>query len=161
MKTKSTLLILTATAGLFGAFAFAADKSAADTTTPPSSPHHQVPPAAAAEMKAFHEKALATYDVDKNGTLDVDERAVLHDDIRAGRFPAPSLVRHHMAHRMGHHAGLPPEILAQYDTNKDGKLDETEHAAFAADIAAGKVQPPHPRHGSPSSSEGKKAPSGS
>ena len=144
MKSKKTVLILTATAALFGAIAFAAE--------------HSKPSDVAAEMKAFHEKALAAYDVDKNGTLDQDERAVLHDHIRNGKFAIPTAVRHHIAGAIGHHGAkghhgeavsLPPEILAKYDTNKDGKLDEKEHVAFAVDIAAGKVQPPHPRHHAP------------
>jgi hypothetical protein len=140
MKIKNTLLVLTATAGLIGIVAFAADKS---DGAPHGSPHHQMPPELAAEMKAFHEKALATYDVDKNGTLDQDERAVLHDDVRSGKFPIPAAVRKHIAQAIGHGGhpvSLPPEILAKYDTNKDGKLDEKEHIAFAVDIAAGKVR---------------------
>jgi hypothetical protein len=143
MKSKKLLLTLTASTGLFAAIAFAAE--------------HSKPSDMAAEMKAFHEKALAAYDVDKNGTLDQDERAVLHDHIRSGKFPIPAAVRHHIAQAIGHgtkgHHGeavkLSPDILAKYDTNKDGKLDEKEHVAFAVDIAAGKVQPPHPRHHAP------------
>lgn len=161
MKTKPILLILTATAGLLGAIVFAADKP---ERAPHSSPDHQMPADVAADMKAFHQKALAAYDVDKNGTLDQDERAVLHDDVRSGKFSIPAGVRHHIARALGHgqgpHGALPPEILAKYDLNKDGKLDEKEHIAFAVDIASGKLQPPHPRHGAPAA-ESKKAVPGS
>ncbi len=38
--------------------------------------------------------------------------------------------------------GPPAEIVAKYDTNQDGKLDETERAALHADIEAGKVTLP-------------------
>jgi hypothetical protein len=157
MKTKTTLLILAAGAGLLGAIMFAAEKThsgAASHAKPP----HEVPATLAAEMKAFHEKALAAYDVDKNGKLDQDERAVLHDHVRGGKFSIPAAVRHHIAQAIGHHgnsASLPPEILAKYDTNKDGKLDEKEHVAFAVDIAAGLVQPPHSRHAAPAAGEKK------
>ncbi len=158
MKIKTTLLVLSATAGLLGALAFAADKTDGASH---GSPHPQLPPDLAAEMKAFHEKALATYDVDKNGVLDQDEHAVLHDDVRSGKFPLPAAIHQHLAQAMGHHghhASLPPEILARYDTNKDGKLDEKEHIALAADIVAGKVQPPHPLHAAPAADSKKAAP---
>src|SRR5688500_8597758 len=101
-------------------------------------------------MKAFHEEALAAYDVDKNGTLDRDECAMLHDHIGSDKFPNPAAVRQHKGHH-GVAVSLPPEILAKYDTKKDGKVDEKEHVVFAVDIAAGKVQPPHPRHHAPAS----------
>src|SRR5205085_888255 len=45
-------------------------------------------------------------------------------------------------------AGLPKEILDQYDVNQDGKLDETERAALRKDIDDGKIQP-SPRHRGP------------
>jgi hypothetical protein len=144
MKTKPALLLLTATASLLGVLAFAAE--------------HKPPADHAAEMKTFHAKALATYDVDKNGKLDQDERAVLHDDVRSGKFPIPAAVRQHLTQAVMNHGDLPAEILARYDTNKDGKLDEKEHVAFAADILAGNVQPPHPRHAAPHHApDGKKA----
>ena len=146
MKTKP-ILVLTALAGLIGAIAFAAEKKQ-------SAPSAQIPPETAAEMKTFHEKALATYDVDKNGALDQDERVVLHEHVRSGKFPIPAAVRQHIARMLGHgggghHASVPPEILAKYDTNQDGRLDEKEHVALAVDIASGKVEPPHPRHSAP------------
>ena len=46
----------------------------------------------------------------------------------------------------GPHGPPPKEILEKYDLNKDGKLDESEHAAVRKDIEDGKLQPPpHPR----------------
>jgi hypothetical protein len=53
------------------------------------------------------------------------------------------------------HQGPPPEIVAQYDVNKDGKLDEQEHAAIRADIESGKLQPPA---GGPRGPRGPKGP---
>jgi hypothetical protein len=38
--------------------------------------------------------------------------------------------------------GPPAELVAKYDVNQDGKLDETERAALHADIEAGKVARP-------------------
>ena len=35
-----------------------------------------------------------------------------------------------------------PEVLAKYDVNQDGKLDETERAALRADIKSGAFVPP-------------------
>jgi hypothetical protein len=146
MKTKSTLLTLMAAAGLFGATAIAADTATDSTTTPPPRHRlHRAAPAQAAEIAAYHEKVLAIYDVDKNGLMDEDERAVHRDHIRAGTFPAPPFAGHLRRHR-----GPPAELVAQYDANKDGALDETEHAALRADIEAGKVQRPRWRHREPS-----------
>jgi hypothetical protein len=44
-----------------------------------------------------------------------------------------------------HRQGPPPEIVARYDANQDGQLDETERAALHADIEAGKVARPEGR----------------
>jgi hypothetical protein len=41
--------------------------------------------------------------------------------------------------------GPPPELVAQYDANGDGKLDETEHAALRADMESGKISRPEGR----------------
>jgi hypothetical protein len=41
--------------------------------------------------------------------------------------------------------GPPPELVAKYDVNHDGKLDETERAALHADIQSGKITPPEGR----------------
>ena len=61
------------------------------------------------------------------------------DDTTAPADPAPK----HGPRGEGHgHRPLPPEILAQYDLDKDGKLNETERAALKADIDAGKVTLP-------------------
>jgi hypothetical protein len=64
--------------------------------------------------------------------------AVLADDTTAA---APR--RGPRGHGPGQHRqGPPPEIVAKYDANQDGKLDETERAALHADIEAGKVARP-------------------
>ncbi len=61
------------------------------------------------------------------------------DDTTAPADPAPK----HGPRGEGHgHRPLPPEILAQYDLDKDGKLNEAERAALKADIDAGKVTLP-------------------
>lgn len=38
--------------------------------------------------------------------------------------------------------GPPPELVAKYDLNQDGTLDETERATLRQDMQAGKIQPP-------------------
>jgi hypothetical protein len=144
MKTKTTLLILTAAAGWFGATALAADGA----TNEPPRRLHRAPPADAAELKAYHEKVLAAYDVDKNGAIDEDERAVHRDHVRAGTFPAPPFAGQHRRQHP-HRKGPPPELVAQYDLNRDGTLDETEHAQLRADIQSGKIQPPHRKQRAP------------
>jgi hypothetical protein len=88
---------------------------------------------------------MAIYDVDQNGALDEDERAVLQEDIASGKFIPPGAEGRKRGARgpggpQGH--GLPPEIRAQYDANKDGQLDETERATLRADVASGKVTLP-------------------
>ncbi len=84
---------------------------------------------------------LDKYDVNKDGKLDDTERAALEKDIADGKLPAPD-------------AGLPggrgrhplpttQEILAKFDTDKDGMLNETELANFLKEM-----RPPRP-HGPP------------
>lgn len=110
--------------------------AAADTAAAPAADetsagfHHVAPP-----------PVMAIYDVDRNGYLDEDEHAVLVDDIASGEFTPPPGIGWHHRGRMRH--GPPPEILAKYDANKNGRLDDSERAALHADIMAGKVPPPH------------------
>lgn len=59
------------------------------------------------------------------------------DDTQTDPAPKPG----HRAEGRGHRPPS-PEILAQYDLDKDGKLNETERAALKADIDAGKVTLP-------------------
>jgi hypothetical protein len=134
MKSSTqVLLVITALAicGLAAATARAADSSANSSDTEVRVLKHTPPP-----------EIMKIYDIDQNGTLDEDERAILHEDIASGKIEPPMRIRHHRRH-------LPPEILAQYDTNKDGKLDDAEHTALRADIAAGKVSLPGRRHVGP------------
>ncbi len=83
---------------------------------------------------------VAQYDTNQDGKLDETERAALHADIEAGKITRPEGGRGPGAGPR--RQGPPPEVVAQYDTNQDGKLDETERAALHADIEAGKVTLP-------------------
>ena len=77
--------------------------------------------------------ALTKLDKNGDGKLTPDEFI----GPRPGGFGGPD----------GPHGPPPKEILDKYDLNKDGKLDESEHAALRKDIEDGKIQPPpHPRH---------------
>jgi hypothetical protein len=73
---------------------------------------------------------LEKYDVNKDGKLDETERAALHQDIVDGKIQPPPF-------RPGRHGMRPTppnakEVIAKFDTDKDGKLDEAELAAFFA-----------------------------
>lgn len=57
------------------------------------------------------------YDLDKDGLLNEDEKAVWKADVQRGRQEA-------LARR-----------LEKYDSNRDGKLDKAEKAAAAADTS--------------------------
>jgi hypothetical protein len=83
---------------------------------------------------------VAKYDANQDGKLDETERAALHADIEAGKVARPEGGRGPGAGPR--RQGPPPEIVAKYDANQDGKLDETERAALHADIEAGKVPRP-------------------
>ena len=83
---------------------------------------------------------VAKYDANQDGKLDETERAALHADIEAGKVTLPEGGRGPGAGPR--RQGPPPEVVAKYDTNQDGKLDETERAALHADIEAGKVTLP-------------------
>jgi Ca2+-binding EF-hand superfamily protein len=74
------------------------------------------------------------YDVNKDGKLDEAERAALHKDIQDGKLQLPPPGR---APRGGGPGMGPPtakEILARFDLDKDGKLDEAELTAFLQDM---------------------------
>jgi translation initiation factor IF-2 len=98
---------------------------------------------------------VAKYDANQDGKLDETERAALHADIEAGKVARPEGGRPEGGRGPGagpRRQGPPPEIVAKYDTNQDGKLDETERAALHADIEAGKV--PRPEGGRPEGGRG-------
>ena len=84
---------------------------------------------------------VAQYDANGDGELDETERAALHADIESGKIPRPE-GRGPGGPGGQRRMGPPPELVAQYDANGDGKLDETERAALRADIESGKVARP-------------------
>jgi hypothetical protein len=89
---------------------------------------------------------VAKYDVNQDGKLDETERAALHADIEAGKITRPE--GHGPGNGPGNgprRQGPPPEVVAKYDANQDGQLDETERAALHADMEAGKIARPEGR----------------
>lgn len=106
----------------------------ATADAPARPPHHAMRPPPSPEMDAYHQRVMAIYDTDKNGTLDDTEREVLREDIASGVMQPPP--------RPHGHRRPPPEVLAKYDTDHDGTLSDAERAALEADIAAGKLPPP-------------------
>ena len=85
---------------------------------------------------------LDKYDVNHDGKLDESERAALQKDIQDGKVQLPP-----PGPGMRGPGGPPPtakEIIAKYDTDQDGKLNETELAAFLKDMHAHRPPPPGP-----------------
>lgn len=158
MKLKLRLLL----APLAGALALAATAARADdSATNERPPRREGPPP---EMRAYHEKALKVYDANNDGKLDEDERAILREDVEAGKFPPPPFGGRGDRGPRGPHGQPPKEILEKYDTDKDGKLSDTERAALEADIKSGKLPPPPhrgPRGGRPPEGEPPAEPSNS
>ncbi len=148
MKTSNTFLIASAVLALAGSVAAFAQTDA--TPAPPAASDHPARP----HRPGMHLPAeiMAKYDVNKDGKLDETERAALKADVDAGKVTLP---KHGPGGPGGGPGGpggpggrpVPPEVLAKYDVNKDGKLDATERAAMKADIASGAFVPPHrPAH---------------
>lgn len=105
----------------------------------------------AADRIAEGYAALSPFDKNKDGQLNEDESAAVKKAIADGTLDLP-----HRGHGRGgpgarghekpeggvSHAEEREKILATYDTNKDGKLDEKERAALRADVEAGKIELP-------------------
>jgi hypothetical protein len=87
---------------------------------------------------------LDKYDLNKDGQLDENERAALRKDMEEGKLqlppPLPGL------HPPGGPAFRPPptakDIIEKFDVDKDGKLDETELAAFLKEMRLHRPPPP-------------------
>lgn len=92
---------------------------------------------------------MEKYDANKDGQLDETERAALKQDIADGKIQPPQRGPGGPGGPRPPMGPPPKEILEKYDVNKDGKLDDTEHAAIRKDIEAGKLQPPGRRGGPP------------
>ncbi len=154
MNTKHSLKLLIATAALAlaGTAAIFADDTAAPTAPADNAGR---PPHRGGGRPPLPPEILAKYDVNKDGKLDETERAALKADVDAGKVSLPK-------HGPGGPGGpegkggkggkgrpVPPEVLAKYDANNDGKLDDTERAKLKADIDSGAFVPPHRPHGRP------------
>ena len=88
---------------------------------------------------------LEKYDVNHDGILDKDELAALNKDIDEGKIgPPPGAMRQWQARAGGPPPGPPTVqgVLDKFDTDKDGKLDATELAAFLADMQKHRPPPP-------------------
>ena len=103
-------------------------------------------------LERLPKEILDKYDVNKDGKLDETERAALRQDIADGKIqlppppgPGPAGLGH-----PGFHPLTAKEIIEKYDTDKDGKLDETELAAFLKDMHQHRPPPgPHAPMGGP------------
>lgn len=91
--------------------------------------------------------AVAPFDANKDGKLDEAEQAAVTKALADGSLDLPHHGPGGPRHNDGTDVGADREathkkILETYDTNKDGKLDETERAALMADVKAGKIELP-------------------
>lgn len=135
------ITLLAACSALFAGGALAQDQEQETTDQP--RPRREAMQERRADRQAHRAEILKIYDENGDGKLDDVERAVLREDVQAGKVVPPS--RGPRQGRMGERRGLrqpPAEIVAAYDTNGDGKLDKTEHAAVRADIQSGKLERP-------------------
>jgi Ca2+-binding EF-hand superfamily protein len=100
------------------------------------------PEKSGAPQRRLPKDLLDKYDLNKDGKLDESERAALHKDIEDGKISPPNHGR-----GPGGPGGPPPplsaaQILEKFDADKDGKLDESELAAFVKDMEAHRPPPP-------------------
>ncbi len=137
MKTKNTIALLTAFGiALAGLSARAQTEETAEPANVPPGPPH-------ARFGEVLNQILQKYDANHDGQLDQSEMAALQKDIADGKVqpPGPPPGRGPRGPG-GPPAHFPKEILAKYDLNKDGQLDESERSALHQDIQEGKIQPP-------------------
>jgi len=96
---------------------------------------------------------LDKYDLNKDGKLDEKERAALQKDIEDGKIQPPPGGPGERARGGSGGAPTAKELLAKFDLNKDGMLDETELAALLKDMQARRPPPP-PLAGGPAGPHG-------
>jgi len=96
---------------------------------------------------------LDKYDLNKDGKLDEKERAALQKDIEDGKIQPPPGGPGERARGGPGGAPTAKELLAKFDLNKDGMLDETELAALLKDMQAHRPPPP-PLAGGPAGPHG-------
>jgi len=138
MNTIKKTTLLAACSAIISVGAVAQDQEAVENPRP----RREAMQEQRAVRQEHRAETMKIYDENGDGKLDEIERAVLRDDVKAGKITQPPRPRQG---RQGERRGLrtpPPEILAVYDANDDGKLDETEHAAVRADIESGKLERP-------------------
>jgi len=111
-------------------------------------PHqaHSDPAAMVAHLAQFFPK-IAAFDVDKNGKLDKKEKAALAKAVADGKVELPVHTTPHgdkpSVEEMIDHIGEVYPLVARYDANHDGVLDESEQAALKSAIENGEVDFSH------------------
>jgi hypothetical protein len=109
---------------------------------------NHIPSAAMSTNLAAHIAAdfavLAPFDADKDGQLDSTEQDALAQAISAGTVQLPLFGHGHQpgGPRSGMDA-LEQQLLATYDANGNGVLDDSEWATIEADIKSGKLTLPN------------------
>ena len=116
---------------------------------------YEVLPANVDLARALDKGAAEVHAAEAPGNLIYDWEIGVKADVDAGKVSLPK----HGPRGPGGPEGkggkggkgrpVPPEVLAKYDANHDGKLDDTERAKLKADIESGAFVPPHRPHGRP------------
>lgn len=164
MKTRSTLSIIAALSLAASASLLAQGRPEGGRGPRPGGPggpggdQRPDPAVAAAHMTEAFSKVSA-FDINKDGKLDETEIAALAKAVADGSVTPP-------AHRKGPEDTKPnPDRVAHrlagafsavsaFDTNHDGKLDESETAALKTAMEKGEVRPP----GGPRGGRGERGP---
>lgn len=142
MNTMHKIALLAACSALCAGVAPAQDQEQETAVKP--RPRREAMAEQRAAREAHRAEMLKVYDENGDGKLDDIERAVLREDVQSGKIaPPPRPPRGRREMGAGMRRQPPPEILAAYDVNEDGKLDQAEHEAVRADIESGKLKPPH------------------
>jgi Ca2+-binding EF-hand superfamily protein len=99
---------------------------------PPGPPRQRGPRGAGGPPAHFPKEIVDKYDINHDGQLDETERAALHQDIQDGKLPPPRFGARLRGPGGPWSAERPTaeQVLDKFDTDKDGKLDAAELAAF-------------------------------
>lgn len=109
--------------------------------------HHPADSAAMVEHLSKAYPMIATFDANKDGQLDQEERAALAKAIADGTLQLPMQAapggQGPSAEELASHIGQMYARVAAYDANHNGTLDENELATIKSAIEKGELVCPH------------------
>jgi hypothetical protein len=118
------------------------DKNASDH----GSQHHGDPASIAAHLAQFFPK-IAPFDANKDGKLDKKEKEALAKAVSDGKVELPNHIPSNgnkpAVEAMIDHIGEVYPVVARYDKNHDGVIDEKEQAALKNAIERGELDLSH------------------